>query len=142
MGYGVSDKDYATASEVVMLSDVSHTECKVEKLTYTHRIPCTCMSSQSHTHTTTNLMNLRNILVDVNARPIRQFVDQSQRYGKGGGSGGGGEKRGGGRTGKRRRTTMRSRKWRWIRMRPDKEGEGEWEGKEDEGSIEVTTALC
>ena len=30
---------------------------------------------------------------------------------------------------------MRSRKWRWIRMRPEKEGEeGEGEeGKEDEG---------
>ena len=36
---------------------------------------------------------------------------------------GGGEKRGGGRTGKRR-MTMRSRKWRWIRMRPEKEDEG------------------
>ena len=40
---------------------------------------------------------------------------------------GGGEKRGGGRTGNRRRTTMRSRKWRWIRMR--KEGRGKDRGR-------------
>ena len=44
-------------------------------LTYTHRIPCTCMSSQSHTHATTNLIDF---ICHVNARPIRQFVDQSQ----------------------------------------------------------------
>ena len=37
-----------------------------------------------------------------------------------GGEGG----KGGGRTGNRRRTTMMSRKWRWIRMRPEKEGKG------------------
>ena len=58
-------------------------------------------------------------------------------HGKGGGSGvgggkGGGEKRGGGRTGNRRRTTMRSRKWRWIRMRPEKEGRGRVKRMKDE----------
>ena len=55
-------------------------------------------------------------------------------HGKGGGRGGkgGGEKRGGGRTGNRRRTTMRSRKWRWITMRPEKEGGGRVKRMKDE----------
>ena len=36
---------------------MSHTQIiTVEKLTYTQRIPCTCMSSQSHTHATKNKM--------------------------------------------------------------------------------------
>ena len=41
----------------MILSAVSHTQCTVEMLTITHRIPCTCMSG-SHTHATTNLRNI------------------------------------------------------------------------------------